>query len=227
MRQHRRAGFVLTARSPRRVRKSTVGRRRLAAAGGVLLLLVLTSVLLWHRAGGAGVPRPTLQFETLPGRTIVESTRGWKAGESASTGALVFCVESAGSAQITSIAPEAPHGGIRIVQWGVRSNPSSYHSFQLGGPYRGNLNAVTQPGGIASGLFTIDGPVTSVCGTNGGYGQELGLTYVKPGNGDAATGGLLIRYTAGAGSGTIQVPVDEVLCGLDPTVAPLTAPCPR
>lgn len=188
---------------------------------------MLTSVLIWHRAGGAGVPRPTLQFETLPGRTIVESTRGWKAGESASTGALVFCVESAGSAQITSIVPEAPHGDLHIVQWGVRSNPSTYHLPELGGPVRGNLNAVTQPGGVTSGLFTIDGSITSVCGTKGDYGQELGLTYVKPGNGDAATGGLLIRYTAGGGGGTIRVSVDEVLCGLDPTVAPLTSACPR
>jgi hypothetical protein len=80
---------------------------------------------------------------------------------------------------------------------------------------------------ITSGLFTIDGPITSVCGTKGDYGQELGLTYVKPGKGDAATGSLLIRNTAGGGSGTIQVPGDEVLCGLDPTVAPLTSECPR
>jgi hypothetical protein len=109
----------------------------------------------------------------------------------------------------------------------VRSNSSTNHLPELGGPLPGNFNAVTWPGGVASGLFTIDGPITFVCGAEGEYGQEFGLTYVKPGDGDAATGGLLIRYTAGGGTGTIQVSVDVVLCGLDPTVAPLTSECPR
>ncbi len=97
----------------------------------------------------------------------------------------------------------------------------------FGGPFLTRLNSWKEAGGIPSGLFVIGAPVTSVCNTPGDSGQELGLTYTKPTDGDAATGGLVIHYTAGGDVGIVEVPVDEVLCGATPTEPLLAQECHR
>jgi hypothetical protein len=203
-------------------------RRGRLTVAAVVAVLVGVGAAWWcvaHRQ--AAQPHPVLRLQMKEGETVQERTLGWRADEPASIGAMTVCLSSPGTARITGIDPIAPIGGMHVIDWGVRPNPSARHLFQLGGPFPAYLNEVHDKGGADSGWFDIRGAVTAVCG-GPEAGDELGITYMKPTDVDGATGGLVIHYEAGGGTGTVTVPIDEVMCGTSPHAdAQLTSVCPR
>lgn len=203
--------------------------RPVALAVAVLAAVVLTGtgVAWWCVAHGRAAPHPVLRLQMKEGETVQERTLGWRADEPASIGAMTVCLSSPGTARITGIDPIAPIGQMHVIDWGVRPNPSARHQLELGGPFPTYLNEGHDKGGLDSGRFDIRGPVTAVCG-GPEAGDELGITYMKPTDADGATGGLVIHYEAGGGTGTVTVPIDEVMCGTSPKADPrLTSVCPR
>jgi hypothetical protein len=143
---------------------------------------------------------------------------GMLADEYVSEGDIPLCLDSAGSATVTSVELVRPSGGLRIVEFGIRTIPVG--DAPLGNAY-GDLAAL--------GLSTKQArhrQVTNVCDAQSR--ENVGLSGgPPPGTADervelditltanklpATTDGLVIHYQAGGRAGTAESSVTFALC---------------
>jgi hypothetical protein len=131
-------------------------------------------------------------------------------GQPYSIGSIPLC-EDDPSAVVDSV--EVDDGGLRVTDFAVRARPE---------PPRLALGSLPQS--LQSTGFGRDRAVTAPC--DGESWSELGVEFQKATSATARTDVLLVHWSAGIRSGTVEVPMQLVLCAEGDDIDPDCADVP-
>lgn len=179
-------------------------RHRRRCLQGVVLLIALP-VLLAGCSGGTAAPYPKLnilrQLLNAPKTSLV----GVTPGEVVSFGGMFFCLTMPGRVQLLSATVTHATGGMRIVDFGARPNPS----------WKGTGNQLGAfVGGLSAAGFRATRTVSIPCGSmRSGRGYEFAVAVARSEGQHGIIRGIRIRYRSAGGVHQVVYPLEIAVCG--------------